>query len=169
MRDVRQNSLAKLLIVDDEPSIRASMAQVLAEIGYVVGTAPSVITLNPAIHYQFKTGQRMGRRRDCFTEDLAQPKRLITNQPVTSSPMWIQRNANDASGNPYVTIACPKCLRTFQQTVGGSLSSIREADCVRCGNTVYYAIVEPVDWSPEQAPQRTRGAETSAWQPQLQT
>jgi len=28
----------------------------------------------------------------------------------------------------------------------------------RCGNTVYYAIVEPVDWSPEQTPQRRRRA-----------
>jgi hypothetical protein len=29
--------------------------------------ASSVITLKPAIRYQFKTGQRIGRRRDCFT------------------------------------------------------------------------------------------------------
>jgi MFS family permease len=28
---------------------------------------PSVITLKPAIRYRFKTGQRDGRRRDCFT------------------------------------------------------------------------------------------------------
>jgi hypothetical protein len=27
----------------------------------------SVITLKPAIHYHFKTGQRIGLRRDCFT------------------------------------------------------------------------------------------------------
>ena len=29
--------------------------------------AASVITLKPAIRYRFKTGQRDGRRRDCFT------------------------------------------------------------------------------------------------------
>ena len=26
-----------------------------------------MITLKPAMRYQFKTGQRIGRRRDCFT------------------------------------------------------------------------------------------------------
>ena len=39
MRDVQQDPLAKLLIVDDEPSIRTSMAQVLTEIGYFVRSA----------------------------------------------------------------------------------------------------------------------------------
>jgi hypothetical protein len=28
---------------------------------------PSVITLKPAIRYQFKTGHGIGLRRDCFT------------------------------------------------------------------------------------------------------
>jgi DNA-binding NtrC family response regulator len=36
---VRQDPLATLLIVDDEPSIRNSMAQVLTEIGYLVRSA----------------------------------------------------------------------------------------------------------------------------------
>jgi hypothetical protein len=29
--------------------------------------SPSVITLKPAIRYQFKTGHGIGLRRDCFT------------------------------------------------------------------------------------------------------
>ena len=86
-----------------------------------------------------------------------------------SSPLWIQRNGNDASGEPYVTLACPECLRTFQQTAGGSLSPIREGQCAHCGSTVYYAIVEPVDWPAEQAPQRIRCAAPPAWRPQLQS
>jgi hypothetical protein len=32
-----------------------------------VRSLASVITLKPAIRYRFKTGQRDGRRRDCFT------------------------------------------------------------------------------------------------------
>jgi DNA-binding NtrC family response regulator len=39
MRTVWQNPLAKLLIVDDDPSIRTSIAQVLTEIGYFVRSA----------------------------------------------------------------------------------------------------------------------------------
>jgi hypothetical protein len=35
--------------------------------GTVLIRTASVIGLNPAIRYQVKTGQRIGRRRDCFT------------------------------------------------------------------------------------------------------
>ena len=70
--------------------------------------------------------------------------------PLTNAALfWIQRNGNDDSGESCVSITCPDCLRTFQQTVDGALSPIREAYCVHCGNTVYYSIVEPVDWSPQ--------------------
>lgn len=221
MRDVRQNPLAKLLIVDDEPSIRTSMAQVITEIGYFVRSAqdgisalveirraiPDIILsdLNmpgmsgfeflsvvrhrlPWIRVIAMSGAFSGNEvpsgvaADAFyqkgsgvrsllkiIEGLAQPERLRTNPPATSSPLWIQRNGNNSSGEPYVTIACPECLRTFQQPVDGSLSPIPEGQCVHCGNTVYYAIAEPADWSPEQMHQRTRGRETPARRPQLQS
>ena len=173
MRDVRQSPLAKLLIVDDEPSIRTSMAQVLTEIGYRVQSAedgfsalveirneiPDIILsdLNmpgmsgfellsvvrqrlPSIRVIAMSGAFSGDEvpsgvaADAFyqkgsgvrsllkiIEGLAQPERLVTNPPADSSPLSIKRNGNDASGEPYVMIACPECLRTFQQTVGGSL------------------------------------------------
>jgi CheY-like chemotaxis protein len=98
---------------------------------------------------------------------LAHPKRLPADQPTSTAPIWIQRNGNDASGEPYVSVTCVDCLRTFQHTVGGALSLIREAHCVHCGNTVYYSIVEQVDWSPGQTPQRHHRAAKPAGQPQL--
>ncbi len=215
MRDVQQNPLAKLLIVDDESSIRTSMAQVLTGIGYFVRSAqdgfsalaeirlgiPDIILsdLNmpgmsgfellsvvrhrwPSIRVIAMSGTFFGDEvpsgvaADAFyqkgsgvrsllkiIEGLVQRERLPANPPATSSPLWIQRNGNKASGNPYVTISCPECLRTFQQTVGGSLSPIREGQCIHCGNIVYYAIVEPVDWAPEQVPPsiRRQGITTS--------
>ena len=39
MREIQQDPLARLLVVDDEPSIRTSMSQVLTEIGYSVRSA----------------------------------------------------------------------------------------------------------------------------------
>jgi hypothetical protein len=48
---------------------------------------------------------------------LAQPNRLPANQQTDAAPLWIQRNGNDAAAEPYVSIACPDCLRTFQQTI----------------------------------------------------
>jgi CheY-like chemotaxis protein len=78
-------------------------------------------------------------------DGLAWPERLPANQPGPSAPLRIQRNGYDGNGEPCVAIACPDCLRTFRQSVGGSLSAVREAQCVHCRNTVYYAIMEPVE------------------------
>jgi CheY-like chemotaxis protein len=205
MRDVKQDLLSSLLIVDDEPSIRTSMSQVLTEIGYSVRSAqdgfsalveirkaiPEIILsdLNmpgmsgfellslvrrrfPSIRLIAMSGTFSGDEvpsgvaADAFYQkgsgvrsllkiigSVALPEKLPAIQPAAPTPVWIQRNGNDASGQPYVSIACPDCLRTFQQAVGGSLSLIREAHCVHCRNTVYYAIVEPVDGEPGQAPQ----------------
>jgi CheY-like chemotaxis protein len=86
---------------------------------------------------------------------LALPARTPPHKAAVQAPLWIQRNGHDASGEPYVTIPCPECLRSFHQSVGGSLSLIREAHCVHCGCSIYYAIVEPVDWTPAHASQRT--------------
>ena len=220
MRDVQQDPLAKLLIVDDESSVRNSILQMLVEIGYSVRSAedgfsalveireeiPDIILsdLNmprmsgfellsvvrhrfPSIRVIAMSGAFSGNEvpsgvaADAFYqkgsgirsllmlfERLAEPERLTSNPPPTSSPLWIQRNDNDASGEPYVSIACPACLRTFKRTVGGCLSPIREAHCVHCGEIAYYAIVEPIDWSPEHAPQRPHREAKSAGQPQLQ-
>lgn len=86
--------------------------------------------------------------------ELAGPERLPANQHAYSVPLWIQRNKSDAEARPYVQITCPDCQRTFHESVGGSLSLIREARCVHCSGSIYYAIVEPVDWSPAQVAQR---------------
>lgn len=201
MRDVQRDPLANLLIVDDEPSVRSSMSQVLVELGYSVRSAEDGLTalvqlreympdiilsdLNmpgmsgfeflsvvrrrfPLIRVIAMSGAFSGdevpsgvaadsyyqkgsgvRCLLMIIQGLAQPKRLPCSPPIATSPQWIQRNGNDASGEPFVTVACPECLRTFSQTVGGSLSPVREAHCTHCKNPVYYAIVEPVDWTPE--------------------
>jgi CheY-like chemotaxis protein len=87
---------------------------------------------------------------------LALPARVRTpaHKAAVLAPLWIHRNGNTATGEPYVVIPCPECLRTFHQVIGGSLSLIREARCVHCRTAVYYAIVEPADWDPAQISQR---------------
>jgi CheY-like chemotaxis protein len=89
-------------------------------------------------------------------EGLALQARAPAHKAAVQAPLWIQRNGHDASGEPYVTIPCPECLRTFPQAVMGSLSLIREAHCVHCRASVYYAIDEPVDWAPMQRAPRER-------------
>jgi len=68
--------------------------------------------------------------------------------PDATYPLRIQRNGLDSSGLPYVTIPCPECLRSFHETIGGSLTLIREACCIHCQQLIYYTIVDPVEWEP---------------------
>jgi len=209
----------RLLIVDDEPSIRMAMSHALAEIGYSVRTAadgfaalaemqqgiPDVLVsdLNmpgmsgfelllvvrhrfPAIRVIAMSGAFSGNEApsgvaaDAFYEKgsgvcsllkivgwLTGPERPPANQPVSSAPLWIQRNKSDPEGRPYVSITCRECRRSFHQFVGGSLSLIREARCVHCRSSIYYAIVEPVDWTPAQIARRTPNEAKRASQPRL--
>ncbi|MGB0064391.1 MAG: response regulator [Terracidiphilus sp.] len=83
-------------------------------------------------------------------ESLTPPKWTPVRQPSSTTPLFIQRNGHDASGEPYVTIACPECLRPFNQSIDGSLSAVREANCVHCRNPICYTIVEQVDWAAAQ-------------------
>jgi len=209
----------RLLIVEDEPSIRESLSSALTEIGYPVRTAedgfsalleirkqiPDMILsdLNmpgmsgfellsvvrrrfPAIPVIAMSGAFSGDEvpsgvaADAFYQKgsgvrsllkiiwgLARPDRLPANNARPKAPLLIQRNGHDALGEPYVTIACPECLRSFHQHVGGSLSVVREANCIHCRNPIYYAIVEPADGAPARASRRPRYEANQAGQTQL--
>ena len=63
-------------------------------------------------------------------ESLMPSKRMPAQQSASSAPLWIQRNGSDVSGRPCATIVCPECLRPFSQSVVGSFSVVREANCV---------------------------------------
>jgi CheY-like chemotaxis protein len=91
---------------------------------------------------------------------LVQQKPRPANSPIAPAPLRIQRNGSDSSGRPCVPITCPECLRTFREIIGGSLASIREAHCVHCGSSIYYGIIEPVDWVPAASSVSTRLAPT---------
>jgi CheY-like chemotaxis protein len=80
-----------------------------------------------------------------IVEGVGWPERLFANPPAPLEPLRIGRSRSDGAGEACVAIACPECLRTFQQSVVGSLSVVREAQCVHCHNVVYYTIVEPVE------------------------
>jgi len=80
--------------------------------------------------------------------------------PQHSSPMapiWIPRNGQDPSGEAYVVITCPECLRTFSQTLDKAIWSISETSCVYCHSLIHYAIVQLADPASPQAFQRKPG------------
>jgi hypothetical protein len=74
------------------------------------------------------------------------PEQTPSNRPPNAwAPIWIQSNGHDGSGEAYVTIACPECLRTFPQAIGGSPGLLRETVCIHCRGSIRFAIVPPAD------------------------
>ena len=72
--------------------------------------------------------------------------------------MWIARNIHDCSGQAYVLIGCPECLRTFPELLAQE-PAIHESDCIYCGTSIRYAIVRQADYllSPSAETQLGRG------------
>jgi CheY-like chemotaxis protein len=70
------------------------------------------------------------------------------------TPIWIPTNGHNPAEEAYVTIACPECLRTFQQVLSADLCFIHETECVHCATLVHYAILQRTDPAAPQAFQR---------------
>lgn len=77
---------------------------------------------------------------DAMAED---SRESLMRTPIITL-IWIARNIHDCSGQAYVLIGCPECLRTFPQLLTRE-SAVHEADCVYCGTFMRYAIVQQVD------------------------
>jgi CheY-like chemotaxis protein len=201
----------KLLIVDDEPSIRISISQVLAEIGYRVRLAedgfsalreihresPDIVLsdLNmpgmsgfellsvvrrrfPAILVIAMSGAFSGNEvpsgvaADAFYSKGSSMGALLqilgTLHPVerrplqhgsTVAPLWIQRSANNSpTGMAQATICCPECLRSTTKPFGDLDHLTRQVNCVHCGNSIQYTIVEPAGQMELQAIQHNTAA-----------
>ncbi len=78
--------------------------------------------------------------------------------PDTLAPIWIPTNGHDPSGEAYVTITCPECLRTFPQVLGEAVCVIQESACVYCSSLIHYAIVQSADPVLPKVLQRKPGA-----------
>jgi len=94
----------------------------------------------------------------------APPKIRRSVQPTSggTSPLWIQRNGSEPLGKAQVAIACPECLRAFPQVFKGSDSDVREVDCIHCGNSIQFEVVESSNRMPQQAFRRGAGTAFAA-------
>jgi CheY-like chemotaxis protein len=54
--------------------------------------------------------------------------------------IWIARNIHDCSGQAYVLLSCPECLRTFPELLAHE-THIHESKCIYCQTLLRYAIV----------------------------
>ena len=178
----------RLLVVDDEPSLRESFSLVFHQLGYDVRSAedgfaalfeigkliPDVILsdLNmpgmsgyellsvvrrrfPAIPVIAMSGAFSGNAvpsgvaADAFYQKGSGMDRLLRMVKAfsnmeklthTEAPIWISKNGYNSSEDPYVTIACPECMRAFPQALEGSMSLINETNCVYCGVSIRFAV-----------------------------
>jgi CheY-like chemotaxis protein len=85
-------------------------------------------------------------------------RRLSYPPHSTPATIWIPSNGHDPSGDAYVMITCPECLRTFPRVLDETISSIHEAICIHCYSSIQYAIVMPADPAFSSAFQRGPGA-----------
>ena len=88
-------------------------------------------------------------------QDMTYLEQRFFQRPRSLAPIWIAKNGHDLSGEEYVMITCPECLRVFPHVFGKDPSLIKETDCVHCSNSIHYAIVQPSDPIVVQASQRT--------------
>jgi CheY-like chemotaxis protein len=79
-----------------------------------------------------------------------------------AAPLLIQRNESDTFREAHVMIACSECLRTFPQPIYGSGSLERTTNCIYCGSSIQYSVVEPLNQMPLRSYDRRAGAEISA-------
>jgi CheY-like chemotaxis protein len=56
------------------------------------------------------------------------------------TPIWFSQNGHDASGAPYVTMACPECMRAYPLALADSIRLISTTKCIHCGISIPFAI-----------------------------
>jgi CheY-like chemotaxis protein/DNA-directed RNA polymerase subunit RPC12/RpoP len=79
-----------------------------------------------------------------------------------AAPLLIPRSGSATSREAYVTITCSECMRTFPQPLYGSDNRERTTDCIHCGSSIQYSVVEPLNQMPLKSFYRRAGAEISA-------
>jgi CheY-like chemotaxis protein len=79
-----------------------------------------------------------------------------------AAPLLIQRVDSDTFREAHVMIACSECLRTFPQPLYGSGGHEQKTNCIHCGNSIRYSIVEPLNQMHLRSFYRRAGAEVSA-------
>jgi CheY-like chemotaxis protein len=70
--------------------------------------------------------------------------RLYTLDSCTpDAPAWLSTSVRDPSGDVYVLLCCPECLRCTKQTVHANHPVPVGTQCASCGMAIHYAVVQP--------------------------
>jgi CheY-like chemotaxis protein len=66
---------------------------------------------------------------------------LVSRRNRLQAPIWISSSGHNASGEMFVTITCPECLRAFPRTLEQSAATTLETRCAWCHIPIHCAIV----------------------------
>jgi CheY-like chemotaxis protein len=69
------------------------------------------------------------------------PARKHPYRSTAQTPMWVPKNRVQGSGESYVLIGCPECMRSFQKSVQEATGLVHETRCIYCSTSIHYAIV----------------------------
>jgi len=69
----------------------------------------------------------------------------------SNAPIWIPTNGHDPSGEPYVMISCPECLRIFPQVLDKNAAPSLNTKCAHCSNPIQFVIVHSTGSLPSAA------------------
>jgi len=89
---------------------------------------------------------------------LAQTERRAPHPSSAVLPLRIERSAYHSSQDASASIPCPECLRTFTAPFAGNGDRLMEAQCLHCGFSIQYAIVQQSNQTNLQASQFRRSA-----------
>jgi hypothetical protein len=78
------------------------------------------------------------------------PRSLVFHPPRSVAPIWIPSNGHNPSGEPFVLISCPECLRAFPAIPDKSPAKMLSTKCAWCSTPIHYAIVHSPDASSPQ-------------------
>lgn len=77
-----------------------------------------------------------------------QTERIASELPSLSTPT-LARQSGQGSADDVTTasVVCKECLRSYPATQGGSISSMRETDCIFCSSSIHHAIAQAGEWA----------------------
>jgi CheY-like chemotaxis protein len=73
-----------------------------------------------------------------------------------AAPIWVERNAQQFSGAPFIMLTCPECLRIFPRVALEVQSSVNEARCIYCNGLFRYAVVQSSGSRPRKVLRRSQ-------------
>jgi CheY-like chemotaxis protein len=88
---------------------------------------------------------------------MASPDRPpLPSRTRAPAPIWVERNAQQFSGAPFIMLTCPECLRIFPRVLLEVQNSVNEARCIYCNGLFCYAVVQASGRGPRKAFRRSQ-------------